>query len=1828
MLSASFDFRRAIAQNTKTLVKGTLTLADGTVRELTGDDLMMGSTSFTDSVSSAGSFDIGAAIIGRLSLSLNNYDGRFDAYDFEGAEIVPYVGVRLAGGIEWIRKGVYGIEQPETYGNVIGMGALDNMRKLERAYAGVATTYPATLGTIAQDICTHCGVTLATSDFANRSFVVQERPDDTSLTCIAMLAYVAQASGNWARCDVWGRVRLDWYDTSAFEGEAWLDGDRFDGASPYASGDTANGGDFSNYGAGATVDGGGFSLRPWAHVFALASLSVATDDVVVTGVRATAQDGEGDQTGESYLFGSEGYVLELPDNPLVQYGTAQAVASQVGARVVGMRFRPFDISALGDPTVEAGDPIIITDGKQRQYRSYLTTLTYKVGSYEAMACHAESPGRNRADSYTALTRALVKLRNADRDERSARELAVENLARQLAESSGLYMTSVPQQDGSSIYYMHDKPTLAQSQIVWKLTANAFGISTDGGRTYPYGLDVNGDAILNRIYAIGLNADYINAGSLTIRDGNTTVLSANAETGVVVLQDVSGNMWNMHTGQYRLAATSTIGGRTVSDVLDAVDATVTGVDVEYAQNQSRTNPPTTGWDTTAPAWQEGWYIWSRTATTTAEGTTYSDPVCISGRDGSTGTNAATIYLYQRATTAPARPSSSLTYTFSTGELAGSLGSWTRGIPDGADTCWVTVASAISNGDTDAIAPSEWSDPVELAAGGVDGLNQAFIYLHKRAWPWRARGSAIVAPSAAISVSGTTATVAGTVSGTTLTLASDVPAPPSGALTYTFATGVLAGNLEGWSRGVPDGDAPCWVTTAVAISSEATDLIGASEWAEVVKLVEDGEGSTVETVEYAIGGSGTQAPTGGWGTTVPSVAPGMWLWTRTTYSEGDEAYTCAYMGTDGADGKSVAIRSVTKEGRTTTLVLASTDGTTETLTIVDGEDGDNGTAGASGYVHVAWATSADGTQGFSTHDSEGKTYIGVYTDNTEADSQSPADYSWSLIKGADGRGISSTATSYGTSGSGATRPTTWQDSLPATSQGDWLWVRTVYTYTDNTTSTTYAQSYIGTDGQDGTSVVISSASKVGKVTTVTMQTIRDGVVVDTDTLTISDGSDGPRGIAGATGYLHVAWATSQDGTQGFSTTESAGKTYIGVYSDNEPDDSAYPVDYSWSKIKGETGVGVSAIVEQYYLSTSSTTQAGGSWGTAQPEWAEGRYIWTRSAITWTDGRTTYTDPVLAKAINGANQEAKAAHDLVVTLDESLDQEGVFNRLTNDGETQGIYLEDGRLYLNATYMRTGTLDASLIKAGALVVSRNGTTVLSANLDTGVVSISGDCITIGGESATEAITRVRATYGTCSTDAGSQDKVVDCAGFALRTGAMISVKFTNANTASSPRLNVNGTGAKYIRLNGSYLAQSSWWKAGQTMAFTYDGSSWVVSDGAVAAQVVTNTSSISSLVTRAESIEATVSGVQATYGTCSTEGATALKECTIANFKKYVGQTVTVRFTNANTASSPRLKVQNSDGTEYATGYIYVNGSYMASDQYWGANGTLTFVWNGSNWLVGDGQTVSSIKALKDSISLSVSNATLGSTASITLSVAGSTTTRNLDLTNVRNAFRDDHSAITISAGVVTFNSNTFVVNSTNFSVTSAGVITATSGTIGGFTIGTTKLYSSKSSLTSNTSGVYVGTDGISVGSGSAYTALAGGYLRGGNASNITGYVGFNNYWEPSGVYGTRLAGRGCIALLTSGPFGIGSYYNYGSDATITTGQTKSITYLKSVSYNGSVSVSVTPSYLSERWCFYNSSGSSVHYTNPVSIMTGVTVSVTIPGLTRTTETIQFTKGLMTTS
>lgn len=155
-------------------------------------------------------------------------------------------------------------------------------------------------------------------------------------------------------------------------------------------------------------------------------------------------------------------------------------------------------------------------------------------------------------------------------------------------------------------------------------------------------------------------------------------------------------------------------------------TISDVDVEYAVGTSSSTAPSSGWSTDTPIWSEGSYVWQRTKTTDGNGSaSYSDPVCIQGAEGpagSAGLNAATVFLYKRAESASdiTKPTSTLTYTFATGVLSGTLDGWSQAVPatDG-NPCFMIQATAIGSGTSDTIASGEWSSITKFVEDGEDG-----------------------------------------------------------------------------------------------------------------------------------------------------------------------------------------------------------------------------------------------------------------------------------------------------------------------------------------------------------------------------------------------------------------------------------------------------------------------------------------------------------------------------------------------------------------------------------------------------------------------------------------------------------------------------------------------------------------------------------------------------------------------------------------------------------------------------------------------------------------------------------------------------------------------------------------------------------------------------------------------------------------------------------------------------------------------------------------------------------------------------------------------------
>lgn len=622
MLSISSEYELSLNENSNQLIKAKITFADNTVRELTGDDIV--ACDFDQQVSSDSSFDIGTAIIGQMTITLNNHDGRFDACDFTKAQFVVWVGKQLSKGTEWIQRGVYTANQPDSYNGTIAISALDNMSKFEKPFrtflasVGALQGANASVRTLLTDMCRHCGVTWA--DGGDKAFDTKFEYGyvDSNATCRQALAYACQALCVNASITNDGRLRTVWYDSAPFEAESDLDGGQFDSAKPYATGASKDGGNFTDYSSGASADGGTFFTNRNVHrLYAFSNITVNTDDVVITGVRVTERSvtvGSNTTNGGTYTVGTEGYVLDVSNNPLIIPGTGKSVADRIGAKVIGLRFRPFSGKHICVPSLEAGDCAYVIDRKQNVYKTYVTRVKYSVNGGMSVSCGAKSASRNSADNAGASTSAVVKVRNELHQELGIRDENIKNLGETLANASGLYHTEAKQPDGSTVYYLHDKPTTGQSQIIYKVTASGIGISTDAGKTYATGLSADGNAVLNRIYAIGINADYLTTGRISSKNGNSFI-------------DLDTEEANLKLGNK-----STVGGKVIATTDVAASKTVT----KYATSTSNTTAPTSGWQDSCPPRKAGSYIWFKIITVMQSGAQIeSMPSCISGTDGKDG-----------------------------------------------------------------------------------------------------------------------------------------------------------------------------------------------------------------------------------------------------------------------------------------------------------------------------------------------------------------------------------------------------------------------------------------------------------------------------------------------------------------------------------------------------------------------------------------------------------------------------------------------------------------------------------------------------------------------------------------------------------------------------------------------------------------------------------------------------------------------------------------------------------------------------------------------------------------------------------------------------------------------------------------------------------------------------------------------------------------------------------------------------------------------------------------------------------------------------------------
>lgn len=1149
MINASNTFKEKLQDGEQVIEIVEITFADGTTKTLE-NEIMIGNNDFSDCAESS-SFPVGATVCKTMRLELDNTEDQWKNYNFYQAKVHAYLKLQTSvvesasesiwmndfyepildtdgnsivlsraaseDRYETIDKGIYTITTPEQYGEILSFTALDDMYKTNAKYYS-ALTLPQPIMALVRDACESLNIPMGFSSMAHGNVIVTALPDNMTFRQLIGLAAMLETAN--ARIDNRGYLQfIKW-----------------------------------NFGA---VENG--SLVPFKLEDYVSSPTLSSDDIVITGIRVKNKESES-------LFGTAGYVLELENN-LLSDSDLGTVAAWIGGNLVGAKFRNLQGDLIYNPLLEFGDMAYSFDRNGNKYLTPITDVSSPLNGITTVKTQADDPVRNSSTYMSAATKALVEARQLVKDERTEREKAVERLNNTLKTSGGLYMTVEPQDDGSNIYYAHNKPTLEESDIVWKFTAEAIGISMDGGKTYPYGLNINGELIARLLYAEGINASYINAGALVVRDTNGKIIfSADIDNNQIVID----------------GASVRIGASPLDGLLNSMQGQIDGNINTWTGTPAPTlsNYPANEWLTdtemskhVGDLYYDGdshayrfrndgkGYYWERLKDTDVTKALQDSEDALaaakSAQEAAALAKNMTLQLsneYQGVSvdsdgnygTFPSNVSTQAVVMYGTQDITSDCkftiiksdsvtGSWNNSTKTytvtalSSDDGWVDIKATYIS----VLSVVKRFSLAKIYAGkngtnGVDGLQG----------PKGDQG--VPGPQGEKGEAG--------------------PQGPKGEQGIAGAPGT-----DGRTSYLHIKYAPVKNPTSSQLTETPDVYIGTYTDFEI--------NDSTDPKKYIWaqfkGDQGVQGPKGDTGERGLQGLQG---------EKGEQGIP----GAKGADGKTshFHIKYSAVANPTTANQMTETP-STYIGTYVDfieedssdpkkyqwarfegiqgpkGEQGvpGIGTDGKTSYLHIAYANSPDGKTGFSVSDSTNKKYIGQYTDFLPDDSTDYTKYSWTLIKGADGEDgkPSYTWIKYASMSNGEDMSDS-PDTVP--------WIDTDgNTICDTAGNPIYLEpeyvAYIGIANNKDTPI----ESNNPKDYTWTRYKGADGE-------NGSDGKDGMDGKDGKTSYTHIAYANSADGKTDFSVSDSNRK-YIGMYVDFAEQDSTNSDDYAWSLIKGADG-----------------------------------------------------------------------------------------------------------------------------------------------------------------------------------------------------------------------------------------------------------------------------------------------------------------------------------------------------------------------------------------------------------------------------------------------------------------------------------------------------------------------------------------------------------------------------------------------------------------------------------------------------------------------------------
>nr|WP_312578215.1 hypothetical protein [Sedimentibacter sp.] len=421
----------------------------------------------------------GSYIVDNLNIAVDDMLQTVDWYEdytginFEGATIIPQVGLLLDeenDTWEYVPLGRFIVDEVDKQRNTIKIKAIDNIIELDKPYSLSSLGYPASLYQIYTNICNVADVQIGTVSFTNDDYVVDERPEG-DYTLRDILSFVAQLSGSFARFNRNGALELVWYTDS-----------------------------------GITLGPGNrFNFKP------------REDKVQIRGVcYITANENNEEIT---YLAGTDEYMVDLTDNPLLQNNFQDAISNVYNA-VKDTIFTPYESSWQGNPAIQTGDKITQID---RDGNEYSTIVTYSMYKYRGAGTLAGRGLPIKAKRYTGSTNKKLaeikrKIEKEVGDKLTSLEQAQLNVTELIANMLGGYVVY-----GDDAIYIADNPDINIAQKIWKWGIGGFGYSENGIEgPYTTAIAANGTIVAMLIAAHIITADMIETGILTSSAGNMAI----------------------------------------------------------------------------------------------------------------------------------------------------------------------------------------------------------------------------------------------------------------------------------------------------------------------------------------------------------------------------------------------------------------------------------------------------------------------------------------------------------------------------------------------------------------------------------------------------------------------------------------------------------------------------------------------------------------------------------------------------------------------------------------------------------------------------------------------------------------------------------------------------------------------------------------------------------------------------------------------------------------------------------------------------------------------------------------------------------------------------------------------------------------------------------------------------------------------------------------------------------------------------------------------------------------------------------------------------------